>query len=92
MNQSAKIVLLSELIWREMDGNAVVVSPRDGKVRVLNEVGTFIWQLLAEQTPPPDIVTHLVETYEVSAAQAEQDLDKFINDLLTRGILKYNEG
>jgi hypothetical protein len=90
MNESAKIELLSELIWREMDGNAVVVSPRDGKVRVLNEVGTFIWELLAEQTPRADILTHLIETYEVPLAQAEQDLDKFINDLLARGILKYN--
>ncbi|MCB9434813.1 MAG: PqqD family protein [Ardenticatenaceae bacterium] len=89
-NQSPKIELLSELIWREMDGNAVVVSPRDGKVRVLNEVGTFIWQLLAEQVPRAEIVVHLVETYEVSVLQAEQDLDKFINDLLVRGILKYN--
>ena len=89
-NQSPKIELLSELIWREMDGNAVVVSPRDGKVRVLNEVGTFIWQLLAEEVPRAEIVVHLVGTYEVSVLQAEQDLDKFINDLLARGILKYN--
>lgn len=89
-DQLPKIELLSELIWREMDGNAVVVSPRDGKVRVLNEVGTFIWQLLAEEVPRAEIVVHLVETYEVSVLQAEQDLDKFINDLLARGILKYN--
>ena len=89
-DQLPKIELLSELIWREMDGNAVVVSPRDGKVRVLNEVGTFIWQLLAEQAPRAEIVVHLVETYEVSVLQAERDLDKFINDLLVRGILKYN--
>lgn len=90
MNSVQNVELLSELIWRKMDGNAIVVSPRDGKVRVLNEVGSFIWQLLADGNQLAVIEEQLVQTYEVAPNQARQDLENFINDLLVRGIVKYN--
>ncbi len=76
-----------DLIWRLLDDNAVVVSPGAGEVRVLNQMGTVIWQLLVEENNTGDIENFLVTNYEVSQQQAKSDLQLFFDDLTERGIL-----
>ncbi len=75
------------IIWRVLDDNVVVVSPTGGKVRVLNQLGTVIWQLLTEGKTREDILTHLVDFYEVSAEQAFEDLNGFLIELKERGLV-----
>ena len=90
MSLEQRVKIVPEIIWREMDGNVVVVSPKDGQVRVFNEVGTSIWHdLIAGQTVA-QIKQNLIELYDVSEQQAAQDLDSFLKELLDRGILNYN--
>lgn len=79
--------LAPEIIWRLMDNNAVVVSPTGGKVRVLNDVGTTIWKMLAEEQSQHLIHDYLVAHYDVSPEQAQQDLAHFLADLTERGLL-----
>ncbi len=77
------------IIWRMLDDDAVLVSPRVGKVRVLNGVGTVVWQLLAENKSTAEIEAHLVENFEVSLSQAREDLQAFLSDLEQRGLLTW---
>ena len=76
-----------DLIWRLLDDNAVVVSPGAGEVRVLNQVGTVIWQLLVEESSKVEIEDFLVSHYEVTPTRAKDDLQLFFDDLIERGIL-----
>ncbi|MCA9950896.1 MAG: PqqD family protein [Anaerolineales bacterium] len=79
--------IANDLIWRLLDNNAVVVSPHVGEVRVLNGIGTVIWQLLVEKKSPAQIEDFLVANYDVSHADAQKDIQDFIKDLADRGIL-----
>ena len=36
------------VVYQIVDGEAVVVLPQAGQIKVLNEVGTRIWSLLAD--------------------------------------------
>ena len=76
-----------DLVWRLLDDNVVVVSPRAGEVRVLNRVGTVIWQLLIEENSRDDIEDHLVNNFDVTRPQAKSDLRVFFADLTERGVL-----
>lgn len=78
------------LIWRQVDDNTVIVTPQNGEMRVLNGVGSTIWQLLAEGQTPQTIVEHLVAHYDVSAVQANNDLDQFLTDLTKRNLLYWD--
>jgi len=78
-----------DLVWRLLDENAVVVSPRAGEVRVLNRVGTVIWQLLIDEHSPTEIEEFLISHYEVTRQRAETDLQDFFDDLTDRGILTW---
>lgn len=87
MTQEAPSKISPELIWRFLDDNAVVVSPTGGKVRVLNGVGTDIWQMLAKNSSFAAMVEFLVAKYEVTPEQARIDLQQFLQDLAERGLL-----
>jgi hypothetical protein len=80
--------IASEVIWRELDDNAVLVSPGSGKVRVLNHIGTLIWRMLTENHSISDIVTHLTTHFDVTPTQARQDVILFLQELHNRGLLQ----
>jgi hypothetical protein len=81
----------NEIIWRQLDNNAVIVSPQSGEVRVLNHVGTVIWQMLTEQYSVADIVDHLTDYYQVTPIQAQQDVILFLQELNERGLIRWPE-
>ena len=81
--------LKSDLIWRKVDENTVVVTPQSGKMRVLNGFGSTIWQLLVENQAPQAIIKHLVAHYAVSAEQASADLNTFLAELEERNLLHW---
>lgn len=78
---------MSHLIWRILNDETVVVSPRDGAYCVLNSLGTVIWQLLSEQHSLADIEQYLINNYDVSEEQARKDMEDFLADLDKRGLL-----
>lgn len=79
------------LVWRVLDDGVVVVSPQQGQVRVLNRVGTTIWELIDGRHTITDLETALVEQYDVSLEQAGRDLQSFLADLTERGLLVWQE-
>ena len=76
-----------DVIWRVLDGEAVIVSPHEGHVRVLNQVATTIWMLLDGRRTVGDIQLALSDKYDVAANQAAADVRRFLDDLSSRGLL-----
>jgi len=76
------------ILWRELDGEAVLLSPVAGCSYSLNQVGTFIWKLLDGQHTPGDIATALCEVYEVEYEQAAQDLEHILAALQSNNLLQ----
>ena len=78
----------SDIIWRTLDDGAVLVSPTKGKVRVLNEIGTIIWQMLDGNHTIFDIEQKIVQQYEVPSTQASADVQSFLSELEEKGLLE----
>ena len=79
----------SEIIWRRVDENTVVVSPHSGQMRVFNGTGSVIWELLANEQSVEAIQAYLVEQYRIPAEQADQDLRRFLAELRERGLIAW---
>lgn len=54
----------------------------------LNETGAFIWDCLKEDTTEEDIVSRLLEEYNVEEQKAAADVDKFITLLNDNNLLE----
>ena len=77
----------SAILWRELDGEAVLLSPAAGSSYNLNPVGTFIWKLLDGQHTPATIAAEVCEAYEVEFEQAFQDVEAILVDLKANNLL-----
>jgi len=80
-------VLSPELIWRAMDDGLVIVSPEEGKVRVLNESGSLIWSLVDGNRSIGEIAVILSERFEVTADQAHRDVNEFLRSMARKGLI-----
>jgi hypothetical protein len=82
-------VIHPELTWRLLDGEAVIVSPTSGEIRVLNHVGAEIWQLLVDGNAVEEIEAVLIDQYDLSSQQAHADVSAFLDDLLGCGLITW---
>ncbi len=78
----------ASVLWRELDGEAILLSPQEGCSYNLNPVGTLIWKLLDGRHSTEDIVTAICEAYEVEPEQAGQDLAQLLDALLSNKLVK----
>ncbi|OQX60897.1 MAG: pyrroloquinoline quinone biosynthesis protein PqqD [Anaerolinea sp. 4484_236] len=77
-----------DIVGRTVDNEAVLVLPVQGKVKVLNEVGTRVWELLDGNRSVKEIASALHQEYTVDQATAEEDVLEFINDLAKKEMLE----
>ena len=86
-----RLVHAADAAWRTIDGQAVVVSADTQKMRVLNDVGSRIWELCDGRTFR-EVVTIIANEYEADAGSIEADATAFARDLLSRGMLEVKSG
>jgi hypothetical protein len=73
--------------WRVYDGQAVIVSPDDSTLHTLNAVGTLVWEVADGRRDVAAIVARVCEAFDVAPERAEDDVRRFVGELLTRGLL-----
>jgi hypothetical protein len=82
-----------EVVARNVGGETILV-PVLGtlaemqKIFALNPVGAFIWSRLDGKVGLADLKNYVVDEFDVSAEQAEEDIIAFINGLLEAGLIE----
>ena len=75
------------IVGQVIDGEAVLVDPKQGMVRVLNPTGARIWELIDGRGAVADLAATLAAEYGIEPARTEVDVLSFCEDLLRRGVL-----
>jgi hypothetical protein len=78
----------SDVRFRIMDGEAVVLLQDAAEVLVLNEVGTRILQLVDQGGTEEQVLAVLLEEFEVAPEDLESDLREFLAEMLEQGIVE----
>jgi hypothetical protein len=76
-----------DVIFRELDGESVVLDLSSGRYFGLNAVGTRVWQLIQEGHPVAGLIRTVTAEYDADAAAVEQDVLSLLEDLRTRGLV-----
>jgi len=77
-----------DVVGRLIDGEAVLVHPGQGVVRVLNEVGAYLWERIDGVRSATDLTDAVVAEYEVDPARAQADVLAFLAALAERGVIE----
>jgi len=83
-----KFKIAENVLFQELDGEAVLLSLDEGCYFGLDELGTRIWKLIEDNLDESQVVEKIVEEYDVEPDQARQDLDKFLGDLEESGLIR----
>lgn len=67
--------------FKVIDGEGVVVLPHTGEYKVLNGVGTRVWELLDGSRDAQAIIERVCDEYEVSPEKAQSDVLEFLRTL-----------
>jgi len=77
---------------RRIAGRLFLVTPDEGRVTLLNEVGSRVWDLLDGDHSTADIVTAITREFETGPETARTDVESFLTTLETRGLVRSPEG
>jgi hypothetical protein len=77
----------ASVLWRELDGEAVLLDPVAGCSYNLNSVGTLIWKLLDGTHTLTEITNTICQHYEVDYEQAAQDVERMLAELRDNHLL-----
>lgn len=77
------------VLREEFDDWAILFDPDSGDGFGLNPIGVFIWKRLDGHRGVSDILKELREKCEEVPEEAEDHLQGFIQDLVTRGLAGY---
>jgi hypothetical protein len=75
---------------RAVGDDGVMVHLDSGRVIVVNEVGHYIVQLLDQPMSRKALAASLLAEFDVSAEQAEADLDLFLGELANEQLVEHS--
>ncbi len=87
LNPSMYIMPNPDIVGQMLHGEAVLLLPNKGKVKVLNDVGARIWELADGSRTIAEIAAVITAEYAVPQAQAEADTLAFVAELVQREIV-----
>lgn len=73
--------------WRVIDGEAVIVVCDENVVKILNSVGSRVWELADGTKTVREIARVICSEYEVDVGQAEKDSVEFVQELIDSRVM-----
>ena len=87
-----RIAIPGDVVFRNLAGEALLVHLGSGTYFGLNEIGTRIWQLLAEHRSTEAVIPYLLKEYDVDESRLRHDLDALVAQLLDKRLVAADAG
>jgi hypothetical protein len=82
-------ILESDVVWRDLDGDIVILNLATGHYYGLEGAANRMWQLLVEHGSTEQVVEVMAGEYDVDVARLETDLGELLEELARRSILQF---
>lgn len=85
---STRVTVPATVMFRDLDGEAVILETGSGRYFGLNEVGTRMWLLLQSHGEVGAAYRQLSAEYQVAPQELLQDLEDFVATLASRQLIE----
>jgi hypothetical protein len=80
--------LADGVLFQELQGEAVLLSTRNGQYYGLNELGARIWQGLTAGDSMAQVLSRVMSEYDVAEQRLVGDVSRFLESLEGAGLIK----
>jgi hypothetical protein len=78
-----------QIAARVFSGEAVIITPTENTVRMLNTVGSRVWELADGTRTVDEIAGVLTQEFDVDLPQAQASASQFVDELAAKGLLAF---
>ena len=78
----------NEVFASEIDEEIVMMNIQSGKYFGMDAIGSRIWELIDEKIRVKDIISTLLEEYDVTEEQCRKDVLDFLNELYDQQLVE----
>ncbi len=82
-----KVQVPPAVLFRDLEGEAILLNTESGNYFGLDQVGTRMWQCLAEGGSVSQTYTTLLNEYDVPQERLQEDLLVFVDKLCDKSLL-----
>jgi hypothetical protein len=82
------ITVAPDVVFRELDGEAVILNLESGIYFGLDQVGTRIWQLLQEHGALQKVFETMCDEFDARSDALERDLLGLVDELCANGLVR----
>lgn len=92
LTEASRLRVTDDVLFQELEGEAVLLELTSGTYFGLDPVGTRIWQLLQEDVHLGGLHDVLCQEFEVSPERLREDLLEFVARLLEKELVEVVDG
>jgi hypothetical protein len=92
ISPTTRVSVPSDILFRELDGESVILNLGTGCYFGLQEVGTRMWAALTASESIQAAYEILLAEYEVDAEQLRRDLEELVGKLVEHGLVQVSGG
>lgn len=81
LKESSRIKISPDVLFREIDGEGVILNPKTGIYFGLDKTGTDIWEWMQKKNAFRSLLSAMTENYDVDAETCRKDLTHFLEAL-----------
>ena len=81
----------NEFVWRVIDDQAFLLTEDGTKIHMLNRVGSLIWQSCTGHSTVQNIISKIVEKFEIDEETAKKETVEFVQKLAEMSILNLSK-
>jgi len=87
INLNSRVRIQEDVLFQELQGEAVLLNLKTGVYLGLNQVGTRIWQLLQEDGALQRVMDVMLQEYDVAQEKLQMDLLNLVGQMEKQGLL-----
>jgi Coenzyme PQQ synthesis protein D (PqqD) len=87
----SSVTICKDVVFRELQGEAIILNLNTGIYFGLNEVGSRMWALMQEHGSLARVFDAIQAEYEVTPEVLETDLLNLVSNLQTKGLVSVSE-
>jgi len=91
VSSNSILVASKEQVSCEFNGELVILNLKNDSYYGLNQMGTFIWDIIKEPKTFCQIRDVILAKYKVDQDECERDLLELINDFLANDLIQVSE-